>query len=503
MKQFHLLIVITALLMTACRETPPEPQPSSEKEFVAFTIDRTLNPGLEKTIIAEITDKEIRLKLPELADRTALIPTFEYKGEQVLVDNDEQESGVTEINLTVPVEYVIRAEDGSEKSYSVVVTLVDKLRSSLPHIYIDIENGDEITSKEDYVSGTVRIDGKGEYDDYEGTMKIRGRGNSSWSYPKKPYKMKLDKKASLFGMQPYKEWILLSEYLDGTMLDNSIPYKAARLLEMPFTNHMLPVELTINGEYRGVYTFTEHKEAGPGRIDVGDNGVLLELDTYFDEAYKFRSPNYNLPVMIAYPKEKEMTGELYEKIRDDFNAFEALVFDGSFPDNGYRDYFDDISFVNYMIVYQLTLNQEINHPKSTYINKPEGGKYRMGIIWDFDWGYGFEQVYTHYRLSTAGEPLFWSKNPGSLGRIFFLRLMSDPHMKQLFVERWEWFRTNKYDELKEYVTTWSGLIAPALEADHELWGARGSSGNAATDLQRVLGWLDARVQYIDSWVADF
>ncbi len=500
-----MLIVMIAMLMTACREKPDDPvdpEPSSEKEMVAFAIHQNLNPSLEESVVAQVTDTEIRVKIPELADKKNLIASFEFKGETVMVNDEKQESGVTVLDFTRPLIYVITAEDGSEKSYTVVVEWIDRLKSTLPHIYIDLEGGAEITSKENYVNGTVRIDGKGEYEDYEGALGIRGRGNTSWGHPKKPYKMKLEEKVSLFGMHPYKEWVLLSVYLDGTMMDNSIPYKAARLLEMPFTNHMLPVELTINGEYRGVYVFTEHKEVGEHRIDVAD-GVLLELDTYYDEVWKFRSASYNLPVMIAFPKEKNMSNELLAEISGHFNQFEALVHDASFPANNYLDYFDDLSFVNYMIVYQLTLNQEINHPKSTYINRPADGKYRMGIIWDFDWGYGFEQVYTHYRVSTAEEPLFWNKNPESLGRIFFLRLFEDPHMQSLFAERWEWFRSNRYPELREYVTSWSEIIAPALADDHEKWGARGSSGDAVTDLQRVLTWLDARVNYIDSWVAGF
>lgn len=118
------------------------------------------------------------------------------------------------------------------------------------------------------------------------------------------------------------------------------------------------------------------------------DGLLLELDSYSDEVWKFRSEKYELPVMLQFPKEKDMTREKRDEIKNDFDKFEVLVFDPEFPDNDYLDYFDDLSFVNYMIVYHLTLNREINHPKSTYINKLAGGKYTMGIIWDFNHGFG-------------------------------------------------------------------------------------------------------------------
>src|SRR5699024_10827121 len=135
---------------------------------------------------------------------------------------------------------------------------------------------------------------------------------------------------------------------------------------------VIPVQVTLNDEYRGVYAFMEHKEGGEERIDIGDDGLLLELDAYFDEEWQFHSDKYDLPVMLQYPKDKDMTQSAFADIKSDFEEFEELVYDSSFPDNNYLDYFDDESFVNYMIVYTLTANQEINHPKSTYINKPAG-----------------------------------------------------------------------------------------------------------------------------------
>ena len=503
MRHLKITLFIFGLLLWGCQESIHDVVLSSEKEFIDFSLEKSLNPGLDETVTAEIINSEIRLIIPELADKKKLIATFNYKGDIVLVNSKKQESGVTVNDYSGALKYIIQAEDGTQKVYTVKVTLADELKSSLPHIYINIDDNGSITSKEEYANGTIRIEGKEAYNDYEGRMGIRGRGNTSWDLPKKPYKIKLDSKASLFGMPAYKEWVLLAEYLDGTMLYNSIPYKTARMLEIPYTNHLIPVELTINDQYQGVYSFTEHKEVGEHRIDIGEDGVLLEMDTYFDEVWKFKSEKYDLPVMIQFPKEKDMTQEKLDDIRSDFESFEALVFDPEFPDNDYLDYFDDLSFVNYMIVYQLTLNQEINHPKSTYINKKAGGKYRMGIIWDFDHGFGYSPSNPHYNVNNAGSPLFWNQSPPKPGEAFFGKIMNDPHMRSLFKERWNWFKTNKYQELREYVASWSEIIGPVLTGDHDLWGERGSSGDAGTDLQRVLNWLDARVDYLDSYVADF
>ena len=104
--------------------------------------------------------------------------------------------------------------------------------------------------------------------------------------------------------------------------------------------------------------FTEQKEVKESRINVGDGGWLIELDTYFDEEWKFKSRYFQLPVMIQYPKLDKMSEAeaqpIFNEMRSDFNALEELIFAESFPNNNYLDYFDAEAFVNYLIVYTLT-----------------------------------------------------------------------------------------------------------------------------------------------------
>lgn len=375
------------------------------------------------------------------------------------------------------------------------------LENVLPHIFINVDGRNEILTKENYLNADIKIEGKGIYEDFSGRTGIRGRGNSTWQMPKKPYKLKLDSKASLFGLAPYKTWILLAEYLDGSLLYNSIPYKAGEMLGIPYTNTIIPVEVTINGYYQGAYAFTEHKQVAPGRIDLGEDGLLLELDAYYDEDWQFKSDKYNLPVMVKYPKRNHMTSSMFEDIKDEFEAFEKLIYEESFPNNEYLDYFDDISFINYLIVYQLTANREINHPKSVYINKLAGGKYRMGIIWDFDWGFGYDGDNSkHYDIETAYYPLFW-ENSSYPGTKFFTRIMEDEYMQALFQQRWHWFKTNKYPALREHVKQYKKIIENSYDKDQALWGNRSSTGDLNEDLEKILNWLDARVAFIDSYTS--
>lgn len=503
--KFHKATVIGLILfisvLSACSSDDDQGL-SSTKKLTEFTLDENLNPGLPHTISGAIDEGKISLELPSSIDQTNLIASFKFEGEQILVESVPQESGKTEQDFSEELTYVVEAENGETKEYKVEATETES-KAVLPHIYVSTNDPNvtpdlDVNNKRTKFKADLKIDGKGEYEDYEGSIKIRGRGNSTWGMAKKPYKLLLDEAASLLGLAPYRKWILLNEYLDGTMLYNSIPFKTGELLGMPYTHNVIPVQVTFNDEYRGVYAFMEHKEVGEERIDIGDDGLLLELDAYFDEEWQFYSDKYELPVMLQYPKDDDMTQNEFEGIKNDFEEFEALVYDSSFPDNDYLDYFDDESFVNYMIVYTLTANEEINHPKSTYINKPAGGKYRMGILWDFDWGFGYEENGSHYQMNTAANPLFWNdSNPGT---DFFSRLLEDPHIQELLKEQWSRFKDNKYAALRDHVKHYSEIIRLGLEKDHGIWGKRGSTGDPDQDLQKVLNWLDARVDYMDGYI---
>ena len=121
-------------------------------------------------------------------------------------------------------------------------------------MYITINSGEAVTSKEEYVTCYVSVNGRGSYPHYSGKAKIRGRGNSTWEwYDKKPYRIKLDKKASILGLEANKDWVLLANYRDVTDLMNTFVFEAGHFLDMPCTNHTRYTEVFLNGEYIGLF----------------------------------------------------------------------------------------------------------------------------------------------------------------------------------------------------------------------------------------------------------
>ena len=104
---------------------------------------------------------------------------------------------------------------------------------------------------------------------YDGLTEIRGRGNSTWGYPKKPYKLKLDKKTDLFGMGKNKHWVLLASYNDTSFMRNTISYGLSGQLGMPFCDSVW-VEVVLNGRKIGNYMLCEQIRVDETRVDVYD-----------------------------------------------------------------------------------------------------------------------------------------------------------------------------------------------------------------------------------------
>lgn len=457
----------------------------------SFGFTKALNPGLTADCNLSVSGNRIYGGVTSSSRR--LVATFSTDAVKVTVGGVEQVSGVTENDFTAPVTYVLTSASGAQTETTVTVTW----QSAIPHIYIDTEGNRPIVEKDLYLTATLRIDGKGLYDSFEGTTQIKGRGNSTWGMPKKPYRLKLGEKTSLLGLGKAKNWVLLANYIDPSLMLNAVAMKTGQLLGLPFTNHIIPVDVTLNGRYIGNYMFTEKIEIGKSRVNIDDTngGVLLELDTNYDEDWKFHSTHYQLPVMVKDPDVE--TQAQFETIRSDFQRLEDLVAAPGFPANNYLDYIDAESVALYLIVYNFTHNMEINHPKSTYLYKENGTKYKMGPIWDFDWAFDYEGHSTHFTSYT--NPLFGNIGNGA-GRNFFTRLLEDPAIKKIYKEKWTEFRTQHLGELLEYVDAYAASIKESQQQDRLLWPG---VSNYPQHIEKLKNWLQGRAGYMDNYVRNF
>lgn len=485
------LILLPVLIFISCRKDvtiKDDPLVISEDiEISEFQFRAAQNPSLLADIVPSKEGESYKTSLPKYGTRQ-LIATYSTNAEKVLVNGVQQQSGISVNNFTDEVQYAFIGKKGGKKEVKVKVEWLD---FDIPHMEIVTVNGENITSKEDYLKATIHIDGKERYKDYSGSTEIRGRGNSTWGYPKKPYRLKLTTKSEILGLPAAKNWVLLANYLDPSLMCNAVAMKIGRDLEVPFTNTIIPVDLTLNGVYKGSYVLTQHIEVNENRVNIGDDGYLLELDTYFDEAYKFYSSGYNLPVMIKNPELSDVAG--IAPIKSEFELFEGLIKASTFPNNTYNNYFDVDVFAKYMLVYFLTGNEEVNHPKSTYMHKKAGGKFTFGPLWDFDWAYGYEGTGSHFNNAT--KPLFW--NGTAKGTLFFKRLFEDPAIKAAFKNHWISYKQKHLPQLLTYIDEYAALIKSSKARDEVVW-KRGKIFEQ--EVAKMKKYMQDRAGYIDGYV---
>src|SRR5690606_15429476 len=150
--------------------------------------------------------------------------------------------------------------DSSSSSSSSSIALPEDFpegtAETLPELSISTDGGAPVVSKDDYINATFSLSGENLVTT-EGNLEIRGRGNSTWSWPKKPYKLKLEDSEPLLGMPKSKHWVLLANYADKTLMRNDIAFMFGKSIGMEYTPRAKYAEVTMNDAYQGVYQLVE------------------------------------------------------------------------------------------------------------------------------------------------------------------------------------------------------------------------------------------------------
>ena len=371
---------------------------------------------------------------------------------------------------------------------------------SVPTVYITTNNGRRPYSKTVYLRGTITIDGGGVFPDMaEDSIQIRGRGNSSWAGEngKSPYRVKFDSKRKPFGLTSGKNWVLLANRQTGSMMSNAIGMKVAQLAGTAGANHIIPVELYINGEYRGNYNFTEQVSISNNSINLDDESLsaMLELDSYFDETYKFRGSFYSMPVNIKKPEfddEESETLLTQEDIENDWNELLEAVFYGEDISN----YAQVDTLAAFYLANELIMNQELMHPKSTFVYKERvgdaGDLWKFGPVWDLDWSFGYEGSNTYFQ--TGAKDDFTTRRWMECNQFWIDLRAAGETFDRVYYKAWTRFlRNGALEELNDYCLDYYNYVSSSLSHNAEKWS---DGRNYAKQVPQAQKWLAQRAEYI-------
>lgn len=321
-------------------------------------------------------------------------------------------------------------------------TVVFLNSSKLPTMFINTPEGglDRIHADKSHKEKgctMLALNSKGNVDYDAELASMKGRGNSTWGYPKRPYNIKLNSKTKLFGMEKAKSWCLIANYEDLSLLRDQIVYNLGADIGMDVSPDCRSIDLYVNGEYKGVYLITEKVEIKKNRVDITDlegdtedlnpdldfstlapqgiagkfcgyiensqrwydipnepenitGGYLLELevtDRYAEEPSGFVTKNTQ-PVVLKSP---EYATEAQIKYISGYwqEMEDALYSETGYNSLGkhYTEYIDIVSWAKQYLIQEWTSNWDAGLT-SNYFYKDIDGKLLAGPVWDFDTAIG-------------------------------------------------------------------------------------------------------------------
>ena len=320
--------------------------------------------------------------------------------------------------------------------------------SNLPSLYINTYDGSAVTSKTNYQYAKMwRIEGDSVavYD----SLKIRGRGNSTWGLEKKPYRIKFQKKQRFLGKghANAKNWTLMANHVDKTLIRNALASFIAKRLGQTFVPSAVHVDIALNGEFIGNYQISDHMDVHRGRVDIYEQtgyvddedadisgGYFLQLDgTAGSDPVHFWTNLTGSGISIKSPDEEVINQRQRSYIQDYVNEFEQTLLGNDYadPEWGYRPLIDSLSLASYFLTVEYCANADGYY--SIYFYKDiDDPRLYWGPCWDYDIAFN-----NCHRLGEFTNKMMINSAYGeSQGRRWFNRFYSDPWFKNLSGRIW-------------------------------------------------------------------
>lgn len=417
------------------------------------------------------------LKWIDKAQPEMLIPEFVTDGETVLVNGQPVVSGQTAISFADDFDLVVKAENGDENIYCVSFNC-PQINTELPVIRIHMPVS-SITDKKTYRKTKFDIyrpsSDEGRWTASDAEIEIRGRGNSTWGLPKKPYRIKFPEKFSPIGLNhaKAKSWVLLAHDMDKSLLRNHLGFELSRILfsssekyhdeaALDFTPCSQMVNVYSGDNYHGVYQMSDQMEVAKGRINLDKlvaadgsdpvkitGGHLLETNIHHDEPYPVSfTSSKGIYMDHKYPKDDDMDISQYKYIEDFIRKAEAALYSSNFTDpvNGWRKWFDEKTLADFIIVKEFA--GDMDGYTSTYFYKRRGvDKIFFGPIWDLDKGWNNDKRTPHGNTLTQLMIYGGFYMPPYINPDWFHRFWQDAEFRKFVGRRW----ASKKEQLKSKI----------------------------------------------------
>lgn len=423
--------------------------------------------------------------------------------------------------------------------------------STLPILVITTPNGTPIPNEPKLTAHLGIIwngDGATNYltdpfNEYDGQIGVEIRGSSSQSFPKKNYAVEtqhLDGSSdnvSLLGFPKENDWVLHGPYSDKTLMRNAVAFIMAGWI-MPYAPRVKFCELVVNGDYLGVYLFTEKIKRDAHRVNISEmaptdnagdaltGGYILKFDKFDGQSSDgFASAYPSMPGGVPggtvyqyhYPKPEDISYQQRAYIQSFIVNFENLMTSPGYadPQTGYPSILDVESAIQLTLIEEISRNVD-GYRLSTFMYKDResiDNRLHLGPVWDFNLGFG------NVDYCIGPDYKGWAVDfnnfcPGDFWVVHFwwAKLWGDKAFLQKMHDDWVALRADKFSDenVLHLVDSLQNLLTVPAQRNFQRWPTLNEyvwpnpviTGSYAGEVDRMRTWLLNRMAWMDGAMAD-
>lgn len=355
-----------------------------------------------------------------------------------------------------------------------------------------IRNETKVPGRVKVIEGDSTIYDSGNYEEDISGMTIRLRGNGHAFMPKKPYKIKLQKKADMIENNDHykdKNWVLLKD--ENPSINLMVGLKVNELVGLQWTPRFRYVNLLFNGDYRGVYMLCESvKRNTDCRLNVSKTGFIIEYDPYWwKEDLWFKSNMSNRRYTFKFPDSEDVTPEQLDYLVDYMTKMDYSPYDGT-----YEQYIDLKSFASWVLGHDILgtydwFGSNIIMTKNDVLDS----KLMMANMWDFD---SIEQTPDEFSMVHTFPNGFYPYSLFHSQNIAFTKE---------YIARWKEISLTLFDEMEKVLNDFANSdVSAALEKSrtHDFMRWETTGPTVAENIESNKKWFSNRRIWLEKAISE-
>lgn len=369
--------------------------------------------------------------------------------------------------------------------------------ANIPRIVIYTENRQKIKDRETEIPAKLQIWGKKEAESEIMDLTIRGRGNTSWEkMPKKSYKIEFIKKQSMLGMPKDKDWALIANYADKSLMRNFVAYRLSAALGAYYAPRCEFAELYLNGEYLGVYLLTETIKISKNRVNIpkDDYSYIVEFDAKYRENEQVffsdvLTENGNGKAFRVHDPKSANSATL-DTVQNYIQNFEKFLKSiKSRENNSVDDWIDiDESVIHYWIQ-ELFKNPDACFYTSVFFSWVKGKKIMMGPVWDFDLSMA------NHTSNSVNKAESWQ-----IRNYWNVYLFKDSLYRESIRNVWK-MNHELFESVSDSIDSAYAKIKRAAQNNFKKWNVLSDTTRTSWKNQAFTSYKES-VVYIKNWLSD-